>query len=88
MKRRFAPRRRPGRSSAKLFQANRSFHLALIEGRGIPSSSAFMEHVWIGRIGATLYEARLDKKGLSADNEAHKAIATAIENGKPAKPSD
>ena len=44
-----------------------------------------MEHVWIGRIGATLYEARLDEKGLSADNDAHKAIASAIENGKPAE---
>ena len=72
-----------GRSSAKLFQANRSFHLALIEGSGNPQLVAFMEHVWIGRIGATLYEARLDEKGLSADNDAHKAIANAIENGKP-----
>jgi DNA-binding GntR family transcriptional regulator len=72
-----------GRSSAKLFQANRSFHLALIEGSGNPQLVAFMEHVWIGRIGATLYEARLDEKGLSADNDAHKAIASAIENGKP-----
>jgi DNA-binding GntR family transcriptional regulator len=72
-----------GRSSAKLFQANRSFHLALIEGSGNPQLVAFMEHVWIGRIGATLYEARLDEKGLSADNDAHKAIARAIENGKP-----
>jgi len=72
-----------GRSSAKLFQANRAFHLALIEGSGNPQLVAFMEHVWIGRIGATLYEARLDEKGLSADNDAHKAIASAIENGKP-----
>jgi len=72
-----------GRSSAKLFQANRSFHLALIEGSGNPQLVAFMEHVWIGRIGATLYEARLDEKGLSADYDAHSAIASAIENGKP-----
>ena len=74
-----------GRSSAKHFQANRSFHLALIEGTGNPQLVAFMEHVWIGRIGATLYEARLDPKGLSADHDAHKAIASAIENGKPAE---
>ena len=40
-----------------------------------------MEHVWIGRIGATLYETRLDPKGLEADHEAHKSIAAAIENG-------
>ena len=71
-----------GRTSSKHFHANRAFHLALIEGTGNPQLVAFMEHVWIGRIGATLYEMRLDNKGLSADHEAHMAIATAIENGK------
>jgi DNA-binding GntR family transcriptional regulator len=74
-----------GRSSAKHFHANRAFHLAVIEGTGNPQLVSFMEHVWIGRIGATLYEARLDPKGLSADHEAHIAIADAIEKGKPAE---
>jgi DNA-binding GntR family transcriptional regulator len=40
-----------------------------------------MEHVWIGRIGATLYETRLDPKGLGKDHKAHTSIAKAIEAG-------
>ena len=40
-----------------------------------------MEHVWIGRIGATLYEDRLDPDGLLADRDAHASIADAIESG-------
>jgi DNA-binding GntR family transcriptional regulator len=72
---------RAGRSPAKLFKANRDFHLALVEGTGNAELVRFMEHVWIGRIGATLYEARLDPAGLAADKDAHKSIAEAIEGG-------
>jgi DNA-binding GntR family transcriptional regulator len=70
-----------GRSSAKHFKANRDFHLAIVEGTGNPQLVQFMEHVWIGRIGATLYETRLDPKGLGADHKAHLSIAAAIEAG-------
>ena len=49
---------RAGRSPAKHFKANRAFHLALVKGTGNPQLVQFMEHVWIGRIGATLYEDR------------------------------
>jgi DNA-binding GntR family transcriptional regulator len=72
---------RAGRSPAKHFKANREFHLAIIEGTGNPQLVQFMEHVWIGRIGAALYEARLDPDGLQADHGAHAAIANAIEAG-------
>lgn len=72
---------RAGRSSAKHFKANREFHLAIVEGTGNPQLVQFMEHVWIGRIGAALYEARLDPAGLRADHSAHTAIAKAIEAG-------
>lgn len=75
---------RAGRSPAKLFQANREFHLALVEGSGNAELVNFMEQVWIARIGATLYEARLDPAGLAADNAAHRSIAAAIEAGKAA----
>src|SRR6201999_3465004 len=71
-----------GRSPAKHFKANRAFHLAIVHGTGNPQLVQFMEHVWIGRIGATLYEQRLDPKGLGKDHEAHRAIAKAIEGGK------
>lgn len=76
---------RAGHSSAKHFQANRRFHLALVEGTGNAQLVQFMEHVWIGRIGATLYESRLDPSGLRADRGAHTAIADAIEGGDPAR---
>jgi DNA-binding GntR family transcriptional regulator len=72
---------RAGRSPAKHFKANRAFHLALVKGTGNPQLVQFMEHVWIGRIGATLYEDRLDAAGLSADRVAHRSIADAIESG-------
>ncbi len=70
-----------GRSSGKHFKANRNFHLAIVHGTGNPQLVQFMEHVWIGRIGATLYESRLDPKGLGQDHKAHESIAKAIERG-------
>ena len=70
-----------GRSAPKLFKANRDFHLALVEGTGNPELVKFMEHVWIGRIGATLYASRMDPSGLKADSAAHVSIADAIEAG-------
>ena len=76
-----ADEERAGRSPAKHFKANRAFHLALVKGTGNPQLVQFMEHVWIGRIGATLYEDRLDPAGLSADQVAHRSIADAIESG-------
>ncbi len=72
---------RAGRSAAKHFKANRAFHLGIVKGTGNPQLVQFMEHVWIGRIGATLYEARVDPAGLAADHEAHRSIAKAIEKG-------
>ena len=74
-----------GRSTARLFAANRDFHLALVEGTGNPELVKFMEHVWIGRIGATLYAKRLDPDGLRADSAAHVSIADAVEAGRTAE---
>ena len=76
-----ADEERAGRSPGKHFKANRSFHLALVKATGNPQLVQFMEHVWIGRIGATLYEDRLDPPGLNADHDAHRSIAEAIEAG-------
>ena len=76
-----ADEERAGRSPAKHFKANRAFHLALVKATGNPQLVQFMEHVWIGRIGATLYEDRLDPTGLIADHDAHRSIADAIESG-------
>ena len=76
-----ADEERADRSPAKHFKANRAFHLALVKATGNPQLVQFMEHVWIGRIGATLYEDRLDSPGLMADHDAHASIADAIEAG-------
>ena len=76
-----ADEERAGRSPARHFKANRAFHLALVKATGNPQLVQFMEHVWIGRIGATLYEDRLDPDGLHADHDAHASIADAIEAG-------
>jgi DNA-binding GntR family transcriptional regulator len=76
-----AEEERAGRSPAKHFKANRAFHLAVVKATGNPQLVQFMEHVWIGRIGATLYEDRLDSPGLMADHDAHASIADAIESG-------
>ena len=70
-----------GPSPAAHFKANRDFHLAIVRGTGNPQLVKFMEHVWIGRIGATLYGQRLDSTGLEQDNKAHASIAKAIEAG-------
>jgi DNA-binding GntR family transcriptional regulator len=76
-----AEEERAGRSPAKHFKSNRAFHLALVKATGNPQLVQFMEHVWIGRIGATLYEDRIDSDGLIADHDAHRSIADAIESG-------
>jgi DNA-binding GntR family transcriptional regulator len=81
MKAAIADEERAGTSAAKHFEANRAFHLAIVKGTGNPQLVQFMEHVWIGRIGATLYETRVDPGGLAADHEAHLSIAEAIERG-------
>lgn len=72
---------RAGYEPARRFKANREFHLGLVEGTGNPELVRFMEHIWIGRIGAQLYERQLDPEGLDHDHEAHLGIADAIENG-------
>ena len=71
-----------GQEPSKLFKANREFHLGLVEDTGNPELVRFMEHIWIGRIGAQLYELRHDRKGLDSDHEAHRGIADAIEAGR------
>jgi DNA-binding GntR family transcriptional regulator len=76
---------RAGRSPAKLFRANREFHLSLVAAAGNEELVKFMEHVWIGRIGAALYERHFDPKGVQADRDAHREILEAIEGGRAAE---
>ena len=57
---------RAGESSERHYKANRDFHLALVEGTGNPQLVQFMEHVWIGRIGSSLYEKGEERPGRPA----------------------
>ena len=76
-------------SSERHYKANRDFHLALVEGTGNPQLVQFMEHVWIGRIGSSLYEKGEERPGgLRADHDAHADIADAIEAVTETRPSD
>ncbi|UJA19826.1 GntR family transcriptional regulator [Thermoleophilia bacterium SCSIO 60948] len=72
---------RAGTSPERHFKANRDFHLALVQATENAQVVGFMEQVWIGRIGATLYEEQVDPDGLQADHGAHLSIAEAIEAG-------
>ena len=74
-----------GRSSAKHFKANRAFHLALVKGTGNPQLVQFMEHVWIGRIGATLYEAAPRPEG--PERRPRRAHGDRRARSRPATPS-
>ena len=69
----------------ELFAINREFHLALVAAAGNPQVTEFMEHVWLGRIGAQLYVEAPDAKVLNDDRRAHSEIVDAIEAGKADK---
>jgi DNA-binding GntR family transcriptional regulator len=81
MRKAIAREAKAGRSATKLFQANRDFHLALVAGAGNEWLTRFMEQIWIGRIGAPLYEEHPDAAILQNDHRAHASIADAIETG-------
>jgi DNA-binding GntR family transcriptional regulator len=68
-------------SAARLFEANRDFHIALVAAAGNEWLTRFMEQIWIGRIGAQLYEDHPDAKILQDDHRAHASIADAIQAG-------
>jgi DNA-binding GntR family transcriptional regulator len=70
-----------GSSAARLFEANRDFHLALVAAAGNEWLTRFMEQIWIGRIGAQLYEEHPDSTILQNDHRAHASIADAVEAG-------
>jgi DNA-binding GntR family transcriptional regulator len=72
-----------GRSAARHFAANRDFHLALIAAAGNEQVLQFMEQIWLGRIGARLYENEQNAEILQNDHLAHESIADAIEAGDP-----
>ena len=64
------------------FEANRAFHLALVEASGNPFLLQLSERLWVTRIGEAIYERQSEtpeRMGLDADE--HEQILLAIESG-------
>lgn len=75
-------------SVSRSFEANREFHLALVEASGNPFLLQFAERLWVTRIGEAIYERQSEtpeRMGLDADE--HEQILLAIEesNGRRAE---
>ena len=64
------------------FEANREFHLALVEASGNPYLQHFAEILWVSRIGAPIYARQADTEArMALDADEHEAILAAIEAG-------
>lgn len=71
--------RRPGQQQH--FVANREFHLSLVAASGNEHVLAFMEQIWLARIGAPVYEQASETEAFIADVRAHEAITDAVTVG-------
>jgi DNA-binding GntR family transcriptional regulator len=64
------------------FGANRDFHVALAHASGNAHLAAFVETIWVGRIGFTIYARQHVTRDLSRRYaDEHAAIADAVEAG-------
>jgi DNA-binding GntR family transcriptional regulator len=64
------------------FAANRDFHIALVEAAGNAFLVQFVEHLWVARIGAAIYEHQAETpERMMLDADEHEAILGAIEAG-------
>jgi DNA-binding GntR family transcriptional regulator len=64
------------------FSANRDFHLGLVEASGNQLLLQFAEHLWVARIGATIYERQAETvERMLLDADEHEAILDAVERG-------
>jgi DNA-binding GntR family transcriptional regulator len=62
------------------FDANRDFHLALVEASGNPFLLQIAEQLWLRRVGAPIYEYQAETpERMRADADEHEQILDAIE---------
>ena len=67
---------------ARSFEANREFHLALVDASGNPFLLQLADRLWVTRIGEAIYERQSEtpeRMGLDADE--HEQILLAIDDG-------
>ncbi|MGH2890642.1 MAG: FCD domain-containing protein, partial [Solirubrobacteraceae bacterium] len=77
-----AAQRRAIPNVPRSFEANREFHLAIVEATGNEFLIQFAQRLWVARIGEVIYERQSEtpeRMGLDADE--HERILTAIEAG-------
>ena len=64
------------------FAANRDFHIALVEAAGNELVLQFVQHLWVSRIGAAIYELQAEtEEEMRRDADEHEAILEAIVDG-------
>ena len=69
-------------SVRRSFEANREFHLALVEASGNPFLLQFVQRLWVARIGEVIYERQSETpERMRLDAEEHEQILLAIRSG-------
>ncbi len=77
-----AAQRRAIPNVARSFEANRRFHIALVEASGNEFLAQFAARLWVSRIGAAIYERQSETPGqMHHDADEHEQIQLAIAAG-------
>jgi DNA-binding GntR family transcriptional regulator len=64
------------------FDANRDFHIALVQASGNGFLLQFVQRLWVARIGEVIYERQSETpERMSLDADEHEQIVSAIEAG-------
>jgi DNA-binding GntR family transcriptional regulator len=77
-----AAQRRAIPDVAKSFEANRQFHLALVQASGNEYLMQFVQRLWVARIGEVIYERQSESlQRMDVDADEHEQILGEIESG-------
>jgi DNA-binding GntR family transcriptional regulator len=77
-----AAQRRAAPDVSKSFDANREFHLALVQASGNEYLMQFVQRLWVARIGEVIYERQSETpERMRLDADEHEQILAAIEAG-------
>lgn len=77
-----AAQRRAIPDVGRSFEANRRFHLALVQAAGNEFLLQFVRRLWVARIGVVIYERQSESpERMRLDADEHEQILAAIESG-------